>query len=201
LLAPGAELTDHGTADVGGRPGRKIELRLSPSPSAPPPERLAQRKWRESRTIEELSGEVVLDTAKGMVLSGKLAGAVGFTGDGRRMTMKVSLDGALAGIGKSTAIAVPPRSEVVATPERLREVDERDFLLQRIAPPLRRSPDAPAAAPDKPAATPDKPAPAPDKPAPNKPAPAPDKPKPAKTAPDKPKPAPPAPSGEKLEKP
>jgi hypothetical protein len=138
LLAPGAELTDRGAVELAGRAGRKIEVRLSPSPAAPAPERLPQRKWREGRSIDELSGEVVLDAEKGVPLAVKLAGAVGFTRDGRRFTMKLGLDGAIGGIGTAVAIAAPAPADVVATPERLREVDERDFLLQGIAPPLRR---------------------------------------------------------------
>ena len=34
---------------------------------------------------------------------------------------------------------------MVATPERLREVDDRDFLLQGIAPPMRKPTDGAAA--------------------------------------------------------
>ena len=49
------------------------------------------------------------------------------------------------------ALGARPRSprrratEVVATPERLREVDDRDFLLQGIAPPIAANPTAPDA--------------------------------------------------------
>lgn len=135
LLAPGAELVDRGTAEVGGRAGRKIELRRAPSPAAPPREPLAQRRWREQRTLDELSGEVVLDVETGVPLAVKLAGTIGFQRDGRRFSMKVGLDAAITGIGAAAAIAAPPKAEVVATPERAREVDDRDFLLQGIAPP------------------------------------------------------------------
>lgn len=138
LLAPGAELVDRGTVEVAGRPGRKIELRRAPSPAAPPREPLAQRRWREQRTIDELSGEVILDVEKGLPLAVKLAGTIGFVRDGRRFSMKVGLDAAITGIGAAAVIAAPPRTEVVATPERAREVDDRDFLLQGIAPPQRR---------------------------------------------------------------
>jgi hypothetical protein len=138
LVAPAAELIDRGTVQVAGRAGRKIEIVRAPSPAAPPGEQLAQRKWREARTIDELSGEVVLDAEKGVPLAVKLAGTIGFSRDGRRFAMKVGLDAALAKIGTATAISAPPRAEVVATPERAKEVDDRDFLLQGIAPPQRR---------------------------------------------------------------
>jgi hypothetical protein len=185
LLAPGAELVDQGAVEVGGRPGRKIEVKRMPAPAAPPPERLTQRKWRETRTVDELAGEIVLDAEKGVPLAVKLAGAIGYTQDGRRRIMKLGVDGAITGIGTAVAIGAPPRAEVVATPERMREVDERDFLLQNIAPPLRRSGEG--AAPATPPATP---APA-TKPA--TPAPAPKPAAPAGT-PDQPKK--PAPAGE-----
>jgi hypothetical protein len=142
LLAPAVELTDGGAATVAGRSGRKIIVKQAPSPRSNPPEPLDQRKWREKRTIEGVSGEVVLDAEKGVPLSVKLAGTVNFSRDGRRFTMKLTLDSALAATGP-VEIAAPPPDMVVATPERLREVDDRDFLLQGIAPPLRKN-EAPA---------------------------------------------------------
>ncbi len=139
LLAPGAELIDRGAIELAGRAGRKIEVRRSPAPAAPPPERLVQRKWRETRSVDELSGEIILDADRGVPLAVKLAGAVAYTSDGVRRTMKLSVDGAITGIGTAAAIAAPPAAEVVATPERMREVDDRDFLLHNIAPPQRRT--------------------------------------------------------------
>jgi hypothetical protein len=66
--------------------------------------------------------------------------------------MKISLAGAVSEVGHPAEITAPPADDVVATPERAREVDDRDFLLQGIAPPLRKNPDgtprvAPAAPP------------------------------------------------------
>lgn len=144
LLAPGAELSDGGALQVGGRSARKIQIRRAPQPAAPPAEKLAQRKWREGRTIDELSGEVIIDVERRVPLSVKLAGAVGFQREGRKMTMKLGLEAAISGIGTAAAVAAPPRAEVVATPERLREVDERDSLLQGIAPPIRTGGAKPA---------------------------------------------------------
>ncbi|MDB4956474.1 MAG: hypothetical protein JWO36_4043 [Myxococcales bacterium] len=151
LLAPGAELTDRGGVQVAGRSGRKIEVKLAASPLAPPAEALVQRKWREQRSIDALSGEIVLDTEKGVPLSVKLAGTVGFSRDGRRFKMKLTLQSDVSAVGQAAAIAAPPSEEVVATPERLREVDDRDLLLQGIAPPLRKTPDGPTVAPATPA--------------------------------------------------
>ena len=64
-----------------------------------------------------------------------------------RVVMKVSIDASASAIGKPALVAAPPPDQVVATPERLREVDDRDFLLQGIAPPLRRNPDGTAVTP------------------------------------------------------
>lgn len=154
LLAPAAELVDKGPVQVAGRTGRKIQIAAAPKPRANPEERLAQRRWRQSRTIEGVTGEVVLDANTGVMLAAKLAGTVGFQKDGKRYAMKVSVDAAVSDVGTPVAIAAPAAGEVVATPERLREVDDRDFLLQNIAPPIRRNPDGTAATPEpkKPAA-------------------------------------------------
>jgi hypothetical protein len=141
LLAPGAELTDAGAAQVAGRNGRKIVIKLAPTPRTPPTEQLTQRKWREKRVVEAVAGEIVLDAETGAPLSAHLQGIVSFSRDGRRFSMKLNADGAASAIGSAVALAEPPGDQVVATPERLREVDDRDFLLQGIAPPSRRNPD------------------------------------------------------------
>jgi hypothetical protein len=147
LLAPGAELTDRGPLEVAGRAGRKIEITRASEPRRPPAEPIAQRRWREARSVDAVAGEIVLDAERGIPLAVKLTGAVGFTRDGRRFAMKVSLDSTISGLGTAAAITPPPAGEVVATPERLREVDDRDYLLQGIAPPLRRNADGTAIPP------------------------------------------------------
>ena len=147
LLAPGVELSDRGTVQIAGRTGRKIEVKPAGSPRKPAAEPLAQRKWREGRSIEALTGEVVLDVDKGVPLSVKLSGTIAFSRDGRRFSMQVAVQSDLSAIGQVAAITVPASEEVVATPERLREVDDRDFLLQGIAPPLRKNTDGTAVAP------------------------------------------------------
>jgi hypothetical protein len=158
LLAPGAELADGGPIAVAGRPGRKISVSRSPEPARPPTEPVSQRKWREARSIDAVSGEIVLDAEKGVPLAVTLAGTIGFSRDGRRFAMKLSVDSRISRLGSAAAIAVPAEGDVVATPERKREVDDRDYLLQGIAPPLRRNPDGTAVPPApsmKPGAKPD----------------------------------------------
>ncbi|HEY0255441.1 MAG TPA: hypothetical protein VGC41_28120, partial [Kofleriaceae bacterium] len=145
LVAPGAEVTDGGAVTVSGRAGRKLVVKPAGTPRKPALEPLAQRKWRQGRTVEALSGEIVLDTDKGVPLSVKLSGTVGFSRDGRRFAMQVAVQEEVA--MTVAQIELPATEEVVATPERLREVDDRDFLLQGIAPPLRKNTDGTPVAP------------------------------------------------------
>jgi hypothetical protein len=147
LVSPGAELTDGGAAQVSGRAGRKIVIKLARSPRTPASEPLAQRKWREKRIIEGVCGEIVLDNESGALLSATLEGVVSFMRDGRRFKMNVTADASVSAIGTAVSLTAPPPDQVVATPERLREVDDRDFLLQGIAPPSRRNPDGTPVAP------------------------------------------------------
>jgi hypothetical protein len=148
LLAPGAELSDRGVVQVAGRAGRKIEVKPAGSPRTPPPEPLPQRKWRETRTIDGITGEVVLDAETGVPLSVRLSGNVGFVRDGRHFAMQVSVQSDVSNVGTPAVILTPAGDDVVATPERMREVDDRDFLLQGIAPPLRKNADGTAKKPE-----------------------------------------------------
>ncbi|HEY0477232.1 MAG TPA: hypothetical protein VGD37_06890 [Kofleriaceae bacterium] len=147
LLAPAAELVDRGALEVAGRKGRKIGVGRAADPGQPAGESITQRKWREARSVEAVSGEIVLDAERAVPLSVKLGGTVGFTRDGRRFTMRVSVESTISGVGSPAMIAPPSEAEIVATPERMREVDDRDYLLQGIAPPLRRNPDGTAIPP------------------------------------------------------
>lgn len=137
LVAPWAAVSDGGAVQVAGRAGRKIEIQAASAPRRAPSEALPQRTWRETRTIDGLTGEVVLDAATGAPLSVKLSGKVNFTRDGRTFAMAISVQSDVSSLGKPAAIAAPDSNDVVATPERLREVDDRDTLLQGIAPPAR----------------------------------------------------------------
>jgi hypothetical protein len=135
LLAPGAELVDKGATTFAGRPGRMIEVRLAPHPATTPGESLTQKKWRINRTVTAVAGQIVLDAAKGVPLAVELTGTVGFARDGHPMTMKLSVKSTVDKLGQPATITVPAPAEVVATPERAREVDDRDLLLEGIAPP------------------------------------------------------------------
>ena len=150
LVGHAAELTDRGPVQVAGRAGRKVEVKLSPSPAKPAREDLVQRQWREGRSVEALAGTVVLDAETGAPLSIDLGASIGFSRDGRSFVMKVKLASTLSNLGQAAAIAPPPEGEVVATPGRMREVDERDWLLQGIAPPIRKNADGTAVPPKPP---------------------------------------------------
>ncbi len=142
LFAPGAELTDLGPVQIAGRAGRKIAVKLSPDPRPAPAEPLVQRKWREGRLVTALTGEIVIDADQGVPLAVKLDGTIEYTREGHRHALTASVNAAVTAVG-AIAIAAPSGDDVVATPERLREVDDRDFLLQSIAPPLRKAEPAP----------------------------------------------------------
>jgi hypothetical protein len=146
LVAPGAELTDLGAVEIAGRAGRKIAVKLSPTPRPNAQEAISQRRWREARTIKALAGEIVLDASTGMPLAVRFSGAIGFVRDGRQFAMKLEVDAKLTKLGV-TPITAPADSEVVATPERKREVDERDYLLEDIAPSIRKKQDGTTAPP------------------------------------------------------
>ena len=72
LLAPGIELTDQGPAQVGGRTGRKIAVKLfSVAEASLRPSHSRSASGARSGSIEAVSGEVVLDTEKGVPLHGR----------------------------------------------------------------------------------------------------------------------------------
>jgi hypothetical protein len=138
LVGFAASVSDQGTSQLAGRPVHTIGVSLASGQHSAPEEALAQRKWRESRKVQSLTGQVALDVAKGAPLAVKLDGTVTFERDGQHLTMHVSLDSSVANVGRAATIAVPIGDEIASTPERLREVDDRDLLLQGIAPPLRK---------------------------------------------------------------
>lgn len=150
LVAHAAEVTDKGAATVAGRDGRRVEIKLSPSPVKAPAETLTQRKWRETVTVQELAGEAVLDAEAALPLSARFTGKLAFSRDGRSFTMTLEVGHDVSAIGQAVALVTPPPEEVVETPERLREVDERDQLLEGIAPSSKKAGPQPAVVPGGP---------------------------------------------------
>lgn len=132
LYAHGLELSDKGAVQEAGRAGRKVELKLSPSPKAAPRAAVTQKAWRDGATVESAAGELVLDEATGLALRAHVDATVAFARDGKRLTMRLVIDHAVA--TGAVTIAPPAADQIVATPVRATEVDDRNYLLQGIAP-------------------------------------------------------------------
>lgn len=140
LLFTRAELSDMGQVEVAGRSGKKIQIKATPQDKARPTEKLTQRKWRESITVSDVSGEIVLDTQTGIPLQAKLSGTIQFSREGKNLEMKVEVTHAISSVGAAADVAAPPDDQTVATQRRGREPDDRQTLLEGIAPPAKRAP-------------------------------------------------------------
>lgn len=153
LCARGLEVSDQGAVQAAGRPAHRIELRLAPRAAAVGPAAVRQRAWRDTVVVKALRGEVTLDDELGVALAATLAAEVSFVRDGKPLTMTVAVTHAVEAIAAPT-LEPPPTATTVATPERSREVDDRNALLQGIAPPQGKAAaiDVPEPAPAAPAA-------------------------------------------------
>lgn len=134
LLARGLEVSAKGAETVAGRAGHKLELKLTPSPRPATRATLSQRAWRDSVQVLGVGGELVLDDELGVALRAAVVGEVTFERDGKRLTMAITVKQQVDAIAAPT-IAPPAADQVVATPTRSREVDDRNALLKGIAPP------------------------------------------------------------------
>lgn len=132
LVARGVELSARPPTQEAGRPAVPVALALAPRPRPARPEPLRQRSWRDEARVSAVGGELVLDQATGAALRGKLTGAVDFVRAGRALTMSVEVEWSVA-LGPQ-AITPPADEQVVTTPTRLREVDDRNALLRGLAP-------------------------------------------------------------------
>jgi hypothetical protein len=138
LLARAVDVADKGAVTEAGRPAHLVALTLAASPRKPVAQTLAQKAWRDTAVVEAASGEVVIDDKTGAVLRAQISGQVAFARDGRRFTMKVEARHRTEPLAAAPTVTPPAAEDVVATPERLREVDDRDFLLEGMAPQARR---------------------------------------------------------------
>jgi hypothetical protein len=134
LLAPGVDLTAGGEATIAGRKGRAVKLTPAREPRKPPHQTLAQRKWRESVTVRDAGGELVLDAKTGVVLRAVLQGTVSFQRDGRTFQMRLETRQELGSFGAVEEVAPPSPELVVMETDQRHELDERDSLLEGIAP-------------------------------------------------------------------
>jgi hypothetical protein len=138
LLARAVDVADKGPVTEAGRPAHAVAVTLAKAPRKPAAQTLRQKSWRDTAVVEAASGEVVIDDKTGAVLRAQISGQVAFARDGRRFTMKLEARHQTEPLAAAPTFAPPPAEEVVATPERLREVDDRDFLLEGMAPQARR---------------------------------------------------------------
>jgi len=150
LVAPGAEVSDQGPVDLQGRRGRRIAVRLAPSPRPPPTENAPERAWRQSVSVSKLDGSLVIDQDTGVPLSGKLDAVASYTRDGKLFEMTIAVTHEVDSVGKVASIAAPPPEDSVATFEVNRESEDRETLLQGIAPPARRPPTPETVPPPRP---------------------------------------------------
>lgn len=139
-LAAGAELTDRGAVTHAGRDARKIEIKTAPTQREMPAQKLTQRKWREQATVRSVSGEVLIDAEYGVPLQAEIEGVLVYSQDGTPSEMAIKVSYAISDIGGAVTITPPAADKTVDTPTRLEEVDERDELLEGIAPPAAKGP-------------------------------------------------------------
>ena len=132
LLARGVELSARGAVQEAGRAATPITLALASRPRAATPAAVTQRSWRDDATVSAVTGEIVVDQATGVALRARLQGTIGFVRAGKPLTMTIEVEQSVA-LGPQTVTA-PPEEEVVTTPTRLREVDDRNMLLRGLAP-------------------------------------------------------------------
>jgi hypothetical protein len=138
LLSPGVALADGGAVQIAGRSGRQINLSTERRVRKPAPQPLAQRKWRETAVVHEVSGALVVDVKTGVVLRATIQGAVSFQRDGRAFDMRLEARHELGTFGAVEEVEAPAAEMVVMDSEQRHELDERDSLLDGIAPPAAR---------------------------------------------------------------
>ena len=134
VLSPAVALADGGEVTLAGRKGRLVKLSRAREPRKPPRQTLTQRKWRESAVVSDVSGELVLDSKTGVVLRAAIQGALSFQRDGRSFEMRLEARHELGTFGSVEEVAPPAPELVVVDGEQRHELDERDFLLEGIAP-------------------------------------------------------------------
>jgi hypothetical protein len=139
LLAPGMAVSDGGAIQVAGRQARLIKLSTAPRPRRPPAQPLVQRKWREAAAVRQVAGEVALDVKTGVMLRAQLQGAVSFQRDGRSFEMRLDARHELGTFGAVEEVEAPAPELVALDSVQPHELDERNSLLEGIAPPAARA--------------------------------------------------------------
>ncbi|MBI4511465.1 MAG: hypothetical protein HY698_17665 [Deltaproteobacteria bacterium] len=136
LVEHAASLRDLGRVGHAGRNGRKIALSLASKPDLSQ----APEEWRRTLVVKSLVGEVVLDEISGAILAGELASTVSFTRDGRHFEMSLASTHKITDLGSEVSVAFPAEAGSISTPLRSREFEDRQKLLEGIAPPAPKGP-------------------------------------------------------------
>lgn len=139
LLAPSLAVSDGGAVQVSGRAGRMVKLSAAPEPRKPAGQTLVQRRWREGAVVRQITGEVVLDAKTGVMLRAQVQGTLAFQRDGRSFEMQIDARHELGTFGSVEEVEAPAAELVAVDGEQRHELDERDSLLEGIAPPAARS--------------------------------------------------------------
>ena len=124
---------------VAGRPAERVRLQKGPARPRPP-QSAPEKAWRDTVSVDSLTGEVALDRETGALLAGTLTARVSFARAGQRFSMDLKATHEISDVGGAVAVAAPAEGDSVGTPENSSEFDERHELLEGLAPPPRRAP-------------------------------------------------------------
>lgn len=142
LLARALTVDDRGVQPLGGRSAHQLAITKAARAREPAGEVLEHRKWRDTVIVDEARGELFLDQETGIPLRAMVHGAVSFERDGQHFVMSFDVEHEISDIGAAVQVEAPPEDRWVRTPLRSTEVDERDLLLEGIAPPTRQRQEA-----------------------------------------------------------
>ncbi len=132
LLFTGAELSDRGNVTAAGRAARQIDIKLSPNKSPRPKESLSHRRWRESISVDQLTGTVILDSDSGIPLKVSITGELRFVKDQTPMTMKLAAEHEFSSVGEVAAIERPSPDLSVSAPTISNEASDERTLLDQL---------------------------------------------------------------------
>lgn len=132
LLERWLRLVPAGSKTVGGRTGSLYRLEKRSRPRAVTA--TGRRAWRARLHADAIAGEVVLDSATGVVLRLQVRYAVWATRGTHKIGVTGTYEGSLTGVGTTPAVA-PPARFTRATPRAREALDERRLLRdQRLRP-------------------------------------------------------------------
>lgn len=125
LLAPGATLSPD------PKDNTIVTIHTGATARENPREASPTRRWREARTIHEAAGRVQFAN-DGLPRDAALSGRLGFSREGRRFDMDLAVTAHVT--ATRTPWTMPPAADVFATPATSHEAEEREQLLEGLAP-------------------------------------------------------------------